>query len=631
MGNHDSNPIIEFQTDGQAAIVNYSVPLPGSHTGRRIILLEDVTSEDFADVQAVGVANGPIGQEHFWNDYALQTGVSLRRQAGIITDNRGNVQIDEQRFFSFCIDRFKRIGVPIETTNELTYRLLGTQPGTIARLFGAKPTLFEIPLRDGVLGPVTGEEPISGPGIRLSPPGTSTGKLPQGEYGVEFSPGPDWGAEELEIWTRGELIRIRNAVQDQVEISQRIPDATWGGGRTTTEVDVSREDPVQPQLFIIEVYGISSFLGDYGVGKTVKTFTLLPGEATTISMRTWRATKDSRTTGSSIVDSHQDTAKRTFGEQILNETTDKATQDSSFNWHVEAEAKVGFGFASAKVSGGAGGDSHSSREEFAKRVGETTEQHANEASAARETTITSSSEQSEETEQETVIERTIKNVNMRRVLNFVFRELNQQYITKTHLKDIRIAFGNGKVYREVPLSGIRTLLSEVIRPDQVDTVAQRILKLVGVVFDKDDEPVNVLEIFTMQPGGQDWDGPSDAALDPATLEFPPPTGTDAPPSFYRFKRGALSQGEDANPVQGVVIDERQIVMRTDSVIVEALLGQADALDEYAMEIQLAAAKSKTLENDKTEIILQTLRDIADVNQRAQVIIDLFKPKSNTQP
>lgn len=38
----NSNPIIEFQHDGQAAIVNYSVPLPGSHTGRRIILLEDV-------------------------------------------------------------------------------------------------------------------------------------------------------------------------------------------------------------------------------------------------------------------------------------------------------------------------------------------------------------------------------------------------------------------------------------------------------------------------------------------------------------------------------------------------------------------------------------------------------------
>ena len=70
-----------------------------------------------------------------------------------------------------------------------------------------------------------------------------------------------------------------------------IPTRTGGGGITTTPVDP--DAPPHPAFFLVEVYGISSFLGDYGLGRTVKTFTLLPGETTTMSLRTWKATKTS--------------------------------------------------------------------------------------------------------------------------------------------------------------------------------------------------------------------------------------------------------------------------------------------------------------------------------------------------
>lgn len=35
---------------------------------------------------------------------------------------------------------------------------------------------------------------------------------------------------------------------------------------------------IQPQLMIVEKYKLSNFLGNYGAGKTIKTFSLLPGE-----------------------------------------------------------------------------------------------------------------------------------------------------------------------------------------------------------------------------------------------------------------------------------------------------------------------------------------------------------------
>ena len=59
-------------------------------------------------------------------------------------------------------------------------------------------------------------------------------------------------------------------------------------------------------------------------------------------------------------------------------------------------------------------------------------------------------------------------------------------------------------------------------------------------------------------------------------------------------------------------------MRTDSVVVEALLGQADALDNYAMEIQEAAANKETLANKREELIIDTLKAIDDPIKRAEL-------------
>jgi hypothetical protein len=49
--------------------------------------------------------------------------------------------------------------------------------------------------------------------------------------------------------------------------------------------------------------------------------------------------------------------------------------------------------------------------------------------------------------------------------------------------------------------------------------------------------------------------------------------------YYRFKRGPLGQAADEpHPVEGVLLKQRQIIMKTDSVVAEALLGAEDALD-----------------------------------------------------
>ena len=50
----------------------------------------------------------------------------------------------------------------------------------------------------------------------------------------------------------------------------------------------------------------------------------------------------------------------------IHDADHKATQSSKEEWHVEAEVEAGWGFGSAKVSGGGSGEYQSGREEFAK-------------------------------------------------------------------------------------------------------------------------------------------------------------------------------------------------------------------------------------------------------------------------
>jgi hypothetical protein len=46
----------------------------------------------------------------------------------------------------------------------------------------------------------------------------------------------------------------------------------------------------QPAFFLVEVYALGPLPGDYGLGRTIRTFTLFPGESTEITARTWRTT-----------------------------------------------------------------------------------------------------------------------------------------------------------------------------------------------------------------------------------------------------------------------------------------------------------------------------------------------------
>ena len=549
---------IAFSETGEAAKINYSIPMPGAHTGRRIVEL-NLGLERTAFLEA-----------------ALKAGEDLAEKVGIKRSPHG-MEVDAARARMFFSGSLQRAGVSALASVLSTERSTGS---AVAATTERSRTS------------VAGEEALAGVArlslLRSAAPLSSGARIDEIES--------DFKVYEEQL-SRGNVL---------------VPVRSWAG---VTRLAPRPAEPVpEPTFFLVERYGISSFLGDYGMGRTVKTFTLLPGESTTISLKTWQSTTESIKESSSIIDSHEQSARERFADKIQSETTDKQTQSKTEKWHVEAEAQGSWGFGSAKVSGGASGEYQSGREQFARQASEATKEHAAEASSKRELSVTSSSEKTVTSGSEALIERTITNVNVRRVLNFVFRELNQTYTTKLHLKEVRVAFSNGRLnsWREVPLSGLRQLVEETLQASEIDRVAQRILKVAGVVFDSQDSPVTCLEKVTVAADGMSISN-ADAMVGPDG-EFPPPGER----VYYRFKRGPLNQANVLNAVDGVVLSEQQITMRTDSVIVEALLGQADALDAYAMEIQAAAANEKTLANRRTELILDTLAEIADPEKRAEL-------------
>jgi hypothetical protein len=576
----EATEIISF--DGEAhgpSVVRYNVPLPGRHTGQRVVRL-GLNSNDFSSEAPVSGMTESV-KALDWKKPAASP----------------NWTYNADKALDFFFARLRDVGL-----------LAASFPFNIYPI-----NTFETKVRQQ--------------------PRKADGSL------AEFSH-LDWSIDvdhsQFAILNPDELVQVQNMVWFLLGLyadfvgglvigELRTPIKNWDGQIkvATTTAETALGEGIDTNLFLVETYGISSFLGDYGLGPVVRTFTLLPGEETKISIKTWRSTQSKVAEASSIVDSYTSEAGSRFTNTVQRETTDKHSRLNKESWHVEAEVSASWGFGSAKVSGGAEGEYQASRESFAKQVEDAVQEHTSQASSARNLTVTSSTEFTQESGQENLTERTIRNLNLRRVLNFVFRGLNQEHTTKIHLLEVTVGFTNGAAnsWREVPLSGLRELLEQVLVPGKIDEVASQILGAAGTVMDINDQPVATLDRVERQQDGTYKILP--ATRDDAGLFPAPPEDRSF---FYRFKRGALAQSEDdPRKVDGVRLKERKITMQTDSVVVEALLGEADALDSYAMTSQRAEAEAKWLANRRVELAIETLDKIADPEARAAAYAQMFNP------
>jgi hypothetical protein len=358
-----------------------------------------------------------------------------------------------------------------------------------------------------------------------------------------------------------------------------------------------------PSLLLVEYYRLSSFPARYGAGRTIKTFSLLPGEKTRIRVNTYKRSSQSVAQSSSILDSTSQDTESEFERSVLAEQSSQDASSRSLEYHAEAQAEGkaswGWGSASVQASGGVKGASNATREEFAKNLTNAVAQNAARASSRRDVEIDTSLDTKLEAGEEEAVERDLENINVSRTLNFVFRQMNQEFVSVLHLVDVRVAYfnGYGESRMEVPLPQLEDLLNTYIVRERHDAVHDAITA--------------ELQAITDYRGQTRTD-----FVQPRTL-----TGDDQQSITYlRVNPDAVSvyrPGPDAAPINvpGVIMAAESHVMRTDGVVVDTFLGLGNALDDYSTGLQTETVRAEQIENgrrqaelDRLQLAMQLIRD-----------------------
>ncbi|MDC8005406.1 hypothetical protein POV27_15185 [Aureisphaera galaxeae] len=382
------------------------------------------------------------------------------------------------------------------------------------------------------------------------------------------------------------------------------------------------KEKISPKILFYERVQISNYLGNYGAGKVIKTFSLFPGEKTKISIKTYKEslTSEEQNSGSSILDSTSEEAASDFQNSLMSESSLKHneeevdimySEESSTSGESET-SKSGQGNAGVLwglVKAGGGGSSQkksnssqeygktgewgtrTARNEFAKNVSNALSKHASRASSKRDIKIntSTSTNTSSETSKESIIEREIQNINLSSTLNLAFRQMNQEFISVTHLTDIKISLYNesGGPYPKYSLYELDRFLDDYfVNDDEKRTAIKNdIIRELYYVFNYVDQPKQFVEKKSLQfPTSKI----SELDLDlPEQIEF------------LRVKKDMHDTvlGSEHIKVKGVILNVNKIVMRTDGVLVDAFLGRGKAIDDYNSMLQNENIRKAKLTND----------------------------------
>ncbi|MBA7694092.1 hypothetical protein ES703_102694 [subsurface metagenome] len=281
---------------------------------------------------------------------------------------------------------------------------------------------------------------------------------------------------------------------------------------------------------------------------------------------------------------------------------------------MEASAKTTFGTPPAvggsqtelSIKGGVEGSTNSARESMSKNVMNATEKHAQKASSKREVNVETSFERTEDMGEEIAITRTIENLNASRTLNFTFRQMNQEYHSLLHLIDLRLAFYNGFAgsMEEFELYELEDVVNKYFK-DPITVYSElksSFLDEYSNVIDYQGESQKFLEEYNPTP--------VESTRSPYLRVIPSREVNDEiigrQKYVIREANAELNLREDVRYVDGIIISNKVFTMKTDGVIVEALLGQANALDTFMLDARKEKIREEKYENNLKKAQVQKL-------------------------
>jgi hypothetical protein len=364
-------------------------------------------------------------------------------------------------------------------------------------------------------------------------------------------------------------------------------------------VKLSPEQPVWPvdrQLLLIEKIAISSFLGSFGASRVVKTFTLLPGEQTQISVDSYTKDESTAKSARSILDSTASECAADFEDTINTDNDTKASNTDATSASISADVGGSWGFAHADIKGMYSDQTNASRENTAKIVKNALAKHTSKASSNRSVNVNTDFSVTTSTGNTTDTSRTLKNINVSRVLNFVFRQMTQEHVVLTHLVDATLGYYKLDILLDAsgqPQKGqdgsplTQTSFTEYTLPEIVVFQSKEMTGATMTTLQKE-----ILHVLTNIP---DINGNMQGLVELVTPKDP--AGNALPDAAYlRVKRSLTSQytgtGGAKFTVPGILLDATTCVMSTDQLLCDAILGEGDALDEYSHALQDVAISER---------------------------------------
>lgn len=385
----------------------------------------------------------------------------------------------------------------------------------------------------------------------------------------------------------------------------------FGGFQTKVNL-IKRPPQPRPRIYIIEEYKTCSFLGDYGAGRTVQTFSLLPGEKTTITVKTYRDSSTTKSRSENLLDSFSESSADEMEKFIEEENSTSDTNTTSITNNVKVDVSVSaklFKIVNASVSAGYSRSKTktSSRTANSRSLNRALSKHVAQSNSTRNVEVNTSTSESVKEGEENSTVREIQNINKSRVLNFVFRQLLQEYISITYLSNIRIVYTNGYMesVRVVDLEDLNSLLEEIIVPAEMENVIKEILKSYCNVLNYEDRMLQFIEQVTVDYGDC--------------------LGINEQEKFWRKRQveDIYTAGGLEIRVPGVILEVQKNILRTPSLVVDALLGQGEALDCFNMKAQDAVAVGENLKNLEAIQKMELVEGLDDPMQRVELYKKVF--------
>lgn len=363
------------------------------------------------------------------------------------------------------------------------------------------------------------------------------------------------------------------------------------------ELKFSSVDDIEPSPLLYLSYELMmcSYLGNYGAGKTVSTFSLLPGEKTTITMRSYTESRINRSKAENVLDSMSDSSSNNF-ENSLQQQNGKQTDFSSnvgvstsFTHTQKTGAMIDLFVAKNQGVSGVNTSVNSSfhTNSISTNVSNALSQHVNESNKFRQVNVNVSTNEDFTSGEETTIVRELENINLSRTLNFVFRQLLQEHITVLWVKNIKFGFSNGdpSSFFEVPSYQLRPFLEGVVKPERVTEVWKKMMQQAMYVFNYDEQPIPFFECRNLQTPTTD-------------CECTPNNSIDGFSDCLWIRTKGLKDTVGNITVPGVILNVERHTLQTPSVIVDALLGQGEALDCYNTHLQQESVIAQELKNEQ---------------------------------